>query len=479
MTTTLDVDVAIVGAGVIGCSIAARLSMERLRVAVLDRRHDVADETSKSNTGVADCGWECEPGSLESKLILASSPRWEELCDQLDVPFRRCGGLCLARSQEELAGLEQIAESAKRNGARADVLSADQARALAPCIATDVLGALDVPYEGVIDSIALTLGYAELAARNGVMFHFGAPVIGARRRGESVVELHTPRLTVRPEWIVNAAGLGADNVSRVLGAEDFRVWPRRGEYLIVDREFARHIPRVITRLPNEHTRGVMVVPSTHGSVLLGPTADDAEDKLDRSTHDDVLGRVWRECCALVPALLDAPVIKSYAGLRPASDRTYRIERSERVANLIQACGIRSTGVSASPGVGAFVRELLIDAGLVCHADARAVDRIPKRRRIATALMEEGAVEDPLACTIVCACEKVTAREIHDAMGGPLPARSLAGVAKRTRATWGRCQGSACLSGVSSIASTYLDGEAWQIPVSEPAATLGVALATHA
>jgi glycerol-3-phosphate dehydrogenase len=326
----------------------------------------------------------------------------------------------------------------------------------------------------VIDSIALTLGYAELAVRNGVMFHFDAPVIGARRRGESVEELHTPRFTVRPRWIVNAAGLGADHVSRLLGAEDFRVWPRRGEYLIVDREFARHIPRVITRLPTEHTRGVMVVPSTHGSVLLGPTADDAQDKLDRSTHEDVLNRVWSECCALVPSLAEAPVIKSYAGLRPASDRTYRVERSEQVTNLIQACGIRSTGVSASPGVGAFVRELLIDAGLECRPDPHAVDRIPKRRRFATVLDGEWAVEDPLGHTIVCACEKVTALEIHDSLRGPLPARSLAGVAKRTRATWGRCQGSECLAGVSSIASTYLDCESWQIPVSEPAATLGVA-----
>lgn len=473
MTTTVDVDVAIVGAGVVGCSIAARLSRDRLRVAVLERRHDVADETSKSNTGVADCGWECEPGSLEAQLIRASSPRWEELCDQLDTPFRRCGGICLARTSEQVDGLAQIAEGAAATGAQVRALNAEQAHDLVPCITDQTLGALDIPDEGVIDSIRLTLGYAELAARNGVTFHFGSPVIGARRSGERIAELHTPHATVRPAWIVNAAGLGADEVSRTLGGEEFRVWPRRGEYLLVDREFARHIPRVITRLPTEHTRGVMVVPATHGSVLLGPTADDGEDKLDRSTHDEVLARVWRECCELVPSLADARVIKSFAGLRPASDRTYRIELSERTANLVQACGIRSTGVSASPGIGEYVRAVLVNAGLQARPDPNAAVSIPKRPRLSDALDTDALATDPLGRTVVCACEKVTALEIHQALRGPLPARSIAGVAKRTRASWGRCQGSACLSGISFISSMYLDGEPWQIPVSEAAATLGV------
>ncbi len=479
MGATLDVDVAVIGAGVVGCSIACRLSRDRLRVAVLERRHDVADETSKSNTGVADCGWECEPGSLESRLIVASSARWEELCDLLDTPFRRCGGICLARTSDQLARLDQIAAGARANGARARVLGGEEARALAPCITDNTLGALEIPDEGVIDSIRLTLGYAELAALNGVTFHFGAPVVGARIQSERVTEVHTPTLTVRPQWVVNAAGLGADHVSRTLGGEEFRVWPRRGEYLLVDREFARHIPRVITRLPTEHTRGVMVVPATHGSVLLGPTADDAEDKADRSTHDDVLARVLRECCELVPSLKDAPVIKSFAGLRPASDRTYRIELSGRVRNLVQACGIRSTGVSASPAIGDHVRDVLIEAGLRTTSCAGALLRIPKRRRLAEDLDCEAMASDPLGRTVVCACEKVTAREIHDAFDGPLPARSIAGVAKRTRASWGRCQGSACLSGVSFITSMHLSGEAWQIPISEPAATLGVATVGHA
>lgn len=469
----VDVDVLIVGAGVVGCSIAARLSQDVLSVAVVERRHDVVDETSKSNTGVADCGWECEPGSLEAELILRSSPRWEEISERFDAPFRRCGGLSLARTREDADSVEPIIATAHANGVRANRLSGDQARAIAPCIGDDVLAAIDVPDEGVIDPIRLTLGYAELAARNGVRFFLGAAVVAAEVRDGRVLEVRTPRERFTPRFVVNAAGLGADTVSRLLGGEDFRVWPRRGEYLLADREDGAAIPRVITQLPNSHTRGVMVVPSTHGSVLLGPTATDDDDKSDRSTHIDVLDQVRRECLGLVPALADAEIIKSFAGLRPASDRTYRIERSASVENLVQACGVRSTGVSSSPAMGEHVRELLVDLGLRCRPRAGALECIPHRLRLADAFDCDALAADPLGRTVVCACEKVTAREIHETLRGPLPARSIAGIAKRTRATWGRCQGAACLSGVSFIASMYCEGEAWTLLVGEPGATLGV------
>jgi len=468
-----DVDVLVVGAGVVGCSIAARLSQDALSVAVVERRHDVVDETSKSNTGVSDCGWECEPGTLEAELILRSSPRWEEMSERFDAPYRRCGGLSLARTPDEAERVDGIVAAAHANGVRAQRLSGDEARALVPCIGDDVVAAIDVPDEGVIDSIRLTLGYAELAARNGVRFFCNNPVVAAQVRDRRVREVCTTGERFRPRFVVNAAGLGADTVSRILGGEEFRVWPRRGEYLLADREDGASIPRVITQLPNPHTRGVMVVPSTHGSLLLGPTAEDDEDKTDRSTHRDVLDEVWRQCVALVPSLEGAEVIKSFAGLRPASDRNYRVEGSERIANLVQACGVRSTGVSSSPAMGEHVRDVLIELGLRCLPRPGALERIPRRRRLADAFDCEALAADPLGRTVVCACEKVTALEIHEAMRGPLPARSIAGIAKRTRATWGRCQGSACLSGVSFIASLYHDGEAWTLPVSEPGATLGV------
>jgi glycerol-3-phosphate dehydrogenase len=469
-----DVDVLVVGAGVTGCSIAASLSRHASSVVVIDRRHDIVDETSKSNTGIGDCGWECEPGSLEAELILRSSGRWEEIAKRLDVPWKRCGGLSLARDETEVGTIDEIVVAA--HAMRASKITGEEARRKAPCISESVLAAIDIPDEGVIDPLRLTLGYAELAARNGVRFEVASPLVSAERRGRHIEVVHTPREAFRPRFVVNAAGLGADVVSRLLGAEDFRVWARRGEYLLVDREFGKDITKIITQPPNARTRGVMVVPTTHGSVLLGPTAEEDENKVDRSTHGDVLARVRRECATLVPATAEAPVIKSYAGLRPTSDRNYRIEVSEVVDNVVQACGIRSTGISASPAVGEYVLDLLKDARLSTRARRGAIDSIPVKPRLAEAPDAASLAGDPLCRTVVCACEKVTAREIHDALTSPVPARSVAGVAKRTRATWGRCQGSACLSGVAFITSMYVAGDAWQVPMGEAGATLGVAKA---
>jgi glycerol-3-phosphate dehydrogenase len=475
--SAIAADVVVVGAGVIGCAIAARLSSTRASVCMIERRHDVADETSKSNTGVTDCGWECEPESLESRLVRASSKRWEEICDRLDVPFRRCGALSLARSDEDLARLDGIADRAARNGVNVRRLGADDVRRVAPYVTPDARAAIEVPEEGVIDSIRLTIAYAELAAANGAAFRFSDPLIGAERDPDAVLAVTTPTASIRTRFVVNAAGLCADDVSRLLGAEEFAIWPRRGEYLLLDREASGIIDHVITQIPTEHTRGVMVVPSTHGSVLLGPTAEDDEDKGDRSTHGGVLDRVFAECEGLVPGIDRRQVIKSFAGLRPAAERTYRVERSGEVRNLIQACAIRSTGVSASWGVGEYVAELLAEAGLDMKPRPDAIARLPRRPRLRD-LEDAGELAmDPLARTVICACEKVTAREIHDALTAPVPARSIAGIAKRTRATWGRCQGAACLSGVSFVASMHLDGEAWELPWAEPGATLGVG-ATH-
>jgi glycerol-3-phosphate dehydrogenase len=472
-SATADVDVVIVGAGVVGCSIAMALSRHALDVLVLERRDDVGEEASKANTGIADSGWDCTPGTLEAELVTRSSPRWEELTARLDVPFRRCGAVSLALNDSDVARVDDIVAAARANGVRARRLDGLEVRAAAPWAAAGVAAAVEVPEEGIVDPVRLTLAYAEVAARNGVRFAFEEPLTAASAASGGARELRTPSMRVRTRFVVNAAGLGAGRVARILGAEDFDVWPRRGEYLLVDREFGRRVQRITTQLPNAFTRGVMVVPATHGSLLLGPTAHDDRDPDDRSTHPDVLARIMRECRALVPELSERHVVKNYAGLRPASDPTYRVERSERAPDVVHACGIRSTGVSSSPAIGEYVRDLLADAGLSLVPRRRAVESLPARPRLGDALDADRMARDPLGRTVVCACEKVTALEVHDALRGPLPARSVVGVAKRTRATWGRCQGAACLSGVCLIASCYLDGPAWRLPMAGSEATLGV------
>lgn len=474
-----DVDVLVVGAGVVGAAIACRLSELDAKVAVIDRRHDIADEASKSNSGITASGWTLPAGSLEAQLVCASSPRWEDVCRRLGVSFRRCGTVAIARTQAEAERIPELVRNAEANGVKARALSPEEVVAAAPHATPGSAGGVEVPAEGVIDSIRLTLGYGELATANGVRFHFSAPLLGATAAGEEVVEVRTPTAVLRPRFVVNAAGLGADTVSRSLGCEDFEITARRGQWLLLDREFGRRVPRILTMMPTERTHGIMVIPTAHGTCLLGPTAEDLDNKHDRSTSAGTLAGVLDECRTLMPGIDERFVIKSFSGLRPHSERTYRIERSAVMGNVIQVAGIRSTGVSGSLGIADYVLGLLQEAGFDRPPKASFAASLDAPLPFSDALDCELAAASPLGRTVVCACEKVTAADIHRALSSPLPARSISGVAKRTHATWGRCQGSACLSGVSFIASLYLGGEAWELPFGEPGSTLGVGRARHA
>jgi glycerol-3-phosphate dehydrogenase len=462
---TLDVDVAVIGAGVIGCAIAAKLSTSGCDVCVLERRADVCDETSKATSAITDSGWESDPASLEGQLIARSSPRWEEIAARLNVPFVRTGVLLVASTVAQVAALDHASHAAADNGVPARRWPGAEASEQAPYLGRDVLEVLEIPQDGVVDPVALTLGYARLAARNGTRFLLSSPLQGAMVSGERVVELHTPRVVVRPRFVVNAAGLGADDVSRTLAAEDFQVWPRRGEYLVLAPSGGPRIDRIVARPPSDLGGGVMVIPTPAGRLLLGPTAEDGQDKRDVSTSAATLDAVFAACQSLVPGLRREHAIASFTGLRASSDRTYRIERSALRANLVQACGIRSTGIASSPAVADLVHELLVDAGLRGTSSRPTVERLPL---ITTPPGSAGC------SPIVCVCQRVSTAEIRDALTGEVPARSVRGVAKRTGATLGRCQGDDCLSMVVALLTAELDVAPWAAPFDDAGGTVGVA-----
>lgn len=476
---SLSVDVVIVGAGIVGCAIARKLSMHDTRVLVLEGRHDVGCGAAGANSGITGSGWSEPNGSIESQLIVASNPRWEEISEQLGVPFKRVGGVVLARNEAEAELIPGRIKHAEANGVRVVELDTSEVQRLAPYATRDVTGGILIPSEGVIDSPQLTVAFAQLAAMNGVHFYFGEPFTAARRIKSVVTEVYTPHLRVSTKFVVNASGLGADVVSHLMGCEDFQMVARRGEYLVFDREIGKNVTHVLHPMPSPTAHGLMVTPTATGGLLVGPTSDDIEDKTDTATHRDTLGDVLAEGRTLMPALDERHVIKSYAGNRPHSeDRLYWIGPSTSASNVVQVVGIRSIGVSASPALADYVYGLLIEQGLTAPVRPDARQRLDRRPSLAETLDCDAAARDPLGRTIVCACEKVTAAEIHAALGGPLPARSISGIARRTRATCGRCQGTTCAVGVAFIASLYWQQDAWALPMGEPQATLGVGKARH-
>ena len=471
-------DVVIVGGGVVGCAIARRLSLTTARVALVEAAHDVGEGASKGNTGIATCGADCTPGTLEADLVTRSAPGWEALCASLDTPWERIGTLCVAASPDQGPGLEHLRDQARRNGCAAEIVSAERARELEPLITPGAHAAVHIPDDGIVDSLRLTIGYAELAARNGVRFLFNAPVERIDCEGERITRVIAGGTSLAAGFVVNAAGVEADTVSALAGGEEFRCWPRQGQYWLLDRELGGRFRKVVGGVPTEHTRGIYCVPTTNRSLLLGPTADDRSDRADRAVDRDTPDHVFEQAHRLVPAVERRYAIKTFAANRPASDTTYRIEPDRNRANLVHAAGIRSTGVSGSPAIAEHVHGLLAAAGAPVQDERVGAETAlePLPRLLGHPEPERLYARDPGYGQVVCACEQVTAAEIAAAFRMALPPSSVDALRKRTRATGGRCQGAVCLAGVSFLCSVHGGWRPWELAQSGPAATIGVAAA---
>ena len=451
-----DYDVVIVGGGVVGCAIARRLSFTTARVALVEAAGDVGEGASKGNTGIATCGADCPPGSHEAELVTRSSPGWEALCVSLDTPFRRIGSLAVARTAEEEARLDELRAGARANRCEAEIATGERARALEPMLTRSARAALHVPGDGIVDPLRLTIGCAELAARNGVEVHLDAPVTGFRMRGERITHVETPGGVIAAGCVVNAAGIEADTVSRLAGGEPFTTWPRQGQYWLLDREVGSRFRAIVGGVPGAESRGVYCVPTTHGSLLLGPTARDGTDRRDRATDAASLDGVFEAARRLVPELDRRWALKTFAANRPASEPGYRIGIDRNRANLVHAAGIRSTGVSSSPAIAELVHETLAAAGAPVQDErpgaATALEAVPRLfgHRDPAALF----AGDPAYGDVVCPCEQVTAAEIAAALRMRVAPRSVDGVRKRTHAAAGRCQGAMCLGRIAGLIEAH-------------------------
>jgi glycerol-3-phosphate dehydrogenase len=438
-------DVVIIGGGVVGCAIAARLSVTAVSVVLIEATGDVANGASKANAGVAVSHYG-ETATLETDLVSASNPRWEDLCHRLDVPYRRIGAIMVALSDAEQARLEQLHAALGALDVRSVPLTAGEARAAEPLISDQVVSALSLPDEGIIDPVRLTVAYASLAALNGTQIVLGEPVVGIESAPQRTI-VRTARRSLAARFVVNAAGLGTGEISALAGGEPLVMWPRRGEYLVLDREFGRRMRHIVfgTSLPD--AKGVNVTPTTHGTVLVGPSSADTQEPSARVTHTETIDAVLASAQRLVPAIDRRWAIKLFAGSRPASDERFRLRFDAMVPALLHA-GSRSSGVSTSPALADHAVTLLRGAGLEAPDRPAAHRMLKPTPRLRTVEHPESLLAlDPGYGQVVCACEQVTAAEIQAALEGPVPARSIEGVRKRTGATYGRCQGAICMVGV--------------------------------
>ncbi|MFE2525609.1 FAD-dependent oxidoreductase [Streptomyces sp. NPDC059382] len=445
-------DVTVVGAGVVGAAIARELARLPLRVALVEASDDVGDGTSKANTAILHTGFDAVPGSLEARLVREGRRLLTSYAAESGIPVEPLGALLVAWDEEQRAALPGLADKAVRNGYRAArIVPAEEVRAREPRLGPGVTGALDVPGESVICPWTTTLAYATQAVRAGVDLHLGCRV-------ESVVSgdphtLATTRGALRTRHLVNAAGLYADEIDRLLGHTDFTVTPRRGQLIVFD-ELARDLVRhILLPVPGALGKGVLVSPTVYGNVMLGPTAEDLDDKTATGSTAEGLALLRERGRRILPALLEEEVTAVYAGLRTATEHDDYAIRAHPAQRYVTVGGIRSTGLTASMAIAAHVVELLADGGLpVTGAREPEPVRMPNLgeafpRPYRDARMIES---DPEYGRIVCHCERVTRGEIRDAFASTIPPASPDGLRRRTRARGGRCQGFHCGAAVRAL-----------------------------
>jgi glycerol-3-phosphate dehydrogenase len=441
---------------VVGAAIARELAQSELAIVLLEAADDVGTGTSKANTAILHTGFDATPGTLEARLVRRGHELLRAHGPRLGIPIEETGALLVAWNAEQEAALDAIAAKAAKNGyTDARRVAADELYRLEPHLGPDARAALAIPDEHLVCPFTAPLAFATEAVANGVELRLRTRVTGVRRAGDAHV-LATDAGDVHARWVVNAAGLHADTIDRLFGHARFTVTPRRGELIVFDKLARTLVRHTILPVPTATTKGVLVAPTVFGNVVLGPTAEDVEDRSATDTTIAGLESLLEKGRRILPALLDEEVTATYTGLRAATEHgDYRIffHPDQR---YVCVAGIRSTGLTASMAIAEHVATGLRDGGLAPARRASFVEvRMPNIGEAAPRPYADGAriAERPDYGCIVCHCERVTRGEIVDAARARIPARTLDGLRRRTRAGFGRCQGFYCLAEVASLLAT--------------------------
>ena len=467
-------DVVIIGCGVVGASAAYELARYKLRVAVLEAAADIAAGTTKANSAIIHAGYDPEPGTLLARLNVAGNRLTGEICEKLQVPFKRVGSLVVAFSPEQLPTLRTLYDRGCKNGVPGlRLLSGEEARAMEPGLSEEVCGALFAPSAGIIDPWGFAIAMAETAVRGGVELRRDCPVTGIEDTGAGFV-LHTPAGDVAARFVLNAAGVDADRVHEMLEPNDWHTLPSRGEYYLLDKSEHDRVSRVIFQCPGPEGKGVLVAPTIHGNLICGPNAEAVEDRLDLGNTAAGMAEVRAKAARSVPGVEWRQNIRNFAGLRANTIRSdFIIEESKAHPGFIDLAGIKSPGLSSAPAIAKMAAEMLAADGLALEPDPDFVDRREHIvfKNLSAEEKNELIRKDPRYGRVVCRCETITEGEIVAALHSPIPPRSINGVKRRCNAGMGRCQGGFCGPRVQEIIARELGIDQAEVLLEQAGSTI--------
>lgn len=439
-------DVVIIGAGVCGSAVARELSKFKVNACVIERDEDVCCGTSKANSAIVHAGFDALPGTLKAKVNVEGNKMMDALSKDLDFAFKRNGSLVVCTEEEGLPKLQELADRAEKNGVPdVRILSGEEVKAMEPNLADEVIAALYAPTGGIVCPFGMTIALAENAAVNGIEFKLNTEVTEIRKTQNGYV-IVTSKGEFETKAVVNAAGVYADQLHNMVSDEKFEIIARKGEYCLLDKTAGGHVSHTVFQLPNAMGKGVLVTPTIHGNLLVGPTATDTDDKEGINTTSEGLAFLQAKAGQSVKNIPLRAVITSFAGLRAhEKGDEFIIGEAKDAKGFYDVAGIESPGLSSAPAIGVMVAEMIAkDMNLEKNEDFIGVRKgIVNPQELSFEERQNLIKENPAYGQIICRCEMISEGEILDSIHRPLGARSLDGVKRRTRAGMGRCQAGFC------------------------------------
>lgn len=464
-----DLKAVVIGAGVFGSLIARELTKYDLEVTLIEKNLDVGWSVTKANSAVIHAGYDDPPGSVRAQFCARGNAMYEKLSKELDFEFKRIGSFVVAFNDEELKELEHLLKQGEENGvAGLTILERDEIFSMEPNLNPEIRYALYAPTAGITEPWMVAISAVENALQNGLKLVLGEQVLGFVKMNGRIKKVITDKHEYEADIVINCAGLHADEIAKMAGAEYVPLHPRKGEYILLDKKLQGLVKRVIFPTPTKVSKGILVLPTVDGGILLGPTAEDLPEEMKNRplTTREGLEKVREFTRKLVPSLDFSLVVKTFSGLRPESpQKDFFIKKSETVENFVNVMATRSPGLTAAPAVAEYVVEELIQERMRVPL-IRKKNFNPLREGIkhySSLPIEEWKREiekDPRAGRLVCFCNEVTEKEIVEAIRRG--ARTLDGIKFRTRAMFGRCQGGFCMARILKILERELNTDMSEI-----------------
>ena len=456
MMTNKEYDVCIIGAGAVGCAAAMQLSKYDLKICVLDKEEDVCSGTSKANSAIAHAGYDAVSGTIKAEMNVRGAELIKELSKTLDFPYIQNGSLVLCFDEKDIPKLNKLYERGIKNGVKGlSIITGDEARKIEPALSDNVVAALYAETAGIVCPFGMTCAFAENAASNGVQFKFLTAVTDIKKSGEGY-EIITDKGIINTKYVINAAGVYADVIHNLVCDDKIKITARRGEYVLLDREAGDLVKHTIFQLPTDLGKGVLVAPTVHGNLIVGPSAEDIDDKEDTETTAKQTSSVKERALQSVPGIPYNKVITGFSGLRAHGDDDDFIIGEMKDGFFDAAC-IESPGLTAAPAIGEYLAMLITSK---CGAKQKT-DYISKRKgipqiaKMSPEQRTEMIKKNPLYGNIICRCESVSEGEIVDAIHRNPGAVSLDGIKRRVRAGMGRCQAGFCTPATIAILAREL------------------------